>query len=41
MNWSGHMARLGERRGAYKVLVRRLEGKRQLGSPSCRWKDDI
>jgi hypothetical protein len=41
MNWSRHMASMGERRGTYRVLVGKLEGKRQLGSPICRWKDNI
>ena len=31
MRWAGHMARKGDRRGAYKVLVGRLEGKRPFG----------
>ena len=33
------MARMGERRCAYKVLVRRHEGKRPLGRLRCRWED--
>ena len=31
----------GEKRGAYRVLVRRSEGKRPLRRPSCRWEDNI
>jgi hypothetical protein len=31
MRWAGHVARMGERRGVYKVLVGRPEGKRPLG----------
>jgi hypothetical protein len=31
MRWEGHVARMGEGRGVYKVLVRRSEGKRPLG----------
>jgi hypothetical protein len=31
MRWTGYVARLGEGRGVYRVLVRKLEGKRQLG----------
>jgi hypothetical protein len=31
MRWAGRMKRLGEERGAYRVLVGRPEGKRQLG----------
>jgi hypothetical protein len=41
MIWSRHVARMGERRGAYRFLVGKLEGKRQLGSSSCRWEDNI
>jgi hypothetical protein len=33
MRWAGHVARMGKRRGVYKVLVRRPEGKRPLGRP--------
>jgi len=32
---------MGERKGAYKVLLRRPEGKRQLGRPMRRWEDNI
>jgi hypothetical protein len=35
------VARMGEGRGVYRVLVGRPEGKRSLGSPSCRWDDNI
>jgi hypothetical protein len=37
MRLSGRVARMGERRGAYRVLVRKSEGKRPLGRPRCRW----
>jgi len=37
----GHMIHMGERRGAYGVLVAKPEGKRPLGRPRCRWEDDI
>jgi hypothetical protein len=37
----GHVARMGEERGVYKVLVGRPEGKRPLGRPRCRWEDNI
>ena len=37
----GHIARMGERRGVYRVLVGKLEGKRPLGSPRRRWEDSI
>jgi hypothetical protein len=32
---------MGKRGGVYKVLVRKPEGKRQLGIPRCRWDDNI
>jgi hypothetical protein len=41
MRWAGHVARMGERRGAYRVSVRKPEGKRQLGRPRRRWEDNI
>jgi hypothetical protein len=37
MRWAGHVARLGEGRGIYRVLVGRPEGKRPLGRPRRRW----
>jgi len=37
----GHVARMGERRGVYKVLVGTLEGKRPLGGPRRRREDNI
>jgi len=36
MRWAGHVARLGERRGVYRVLVGKPEGKRPLGRPRRR-----
>jgi hypothetical protein len=36
MIWARHVARVGERRGVYRVLVGKREGKRQLGRPRCR-----
>jgi hypothetical protein len=41
IRWAGHVARMGERRGAYRVWVRKPEGKRPLGRPRCRWEDNI
>ena len=41
MRWAGHVARMGERRGTYRVLVGKLEGKRQLGRPRRRWEGNI
>jgi hypothetical protein len=34
MRWAGHVARMGEDRGVYRVLVGKPEGKRPLGRPS-------
>jgi hypothetical protein len=39
--WAGHVARMGEGRGVYKVLVGRSEDKRPLGRPTRRWEDNI
>ena len=36
-----HVARMGERRGVYKVFVGKPEGKRPLGRPRLRWEDNI
>ena len=41
MRWPGHVARMGEEREVCRVLVGKLEGKRPLGRPSCRWVDNI
>ena len=41
MRWAGHVARMGERRGVYRVLVVKPEGKRPLGRPIRRWEDNI
>ncbi|KAJ4434191.1 hypothetical protein ANN_22739 [Periplaneta americana] len=41
LRWAGHVARMGESRNAYRVLVGRPEGKRHLGRPRCRWEDNI
>ena len=38
---AGHVARMGGRRGVYRVLVGELEGKRPLGRPRRRWEDNI
>ena len=39
--WAGHVAIMGERRGVYRVLVGKPEGKRPLGRPRLRWEDNI
>jgi len=41
MRWAGHVARMGEERGVYRVLVGKLEGRRPLGKPRRRWVDNI
>ena len=41
MIWAVHVARMGERRGVYRVLIGKPEGKRQLGRPRSRWEDNI
>jgi hypothetical protein len=41
MRWEGHVTRVGERRYAYRVLVGKPEGKRPLGRPRRRWKNNI
>jgi len=37
MRWAGHVARMVEDRGMYRVLVGKQEGKRPLGRPSRKW----
>jgi hypothetical protein len=41
MRWAGHAARMGEGKGAYRILVGRPEGRRPLGRPRRRWEDNI
>jgi transcription termination factor 2 len=41
MKWAGHVARMGEKRNAYKIFVGEQEGKRPLGRPRRRWVDNI
>jgi hypothetical protein len=41
MRWAGHVARIGEGRGAYRILVGRPEGRRPLGRSRHRWEDTI
>jgi hypothetical protein len=38
MRWAEHVALMGERRGVYRVLVGKPEGKTPLGRPRGRWK---
>jgi hypothetical protein len=41
MRWAGHVARMGEGRGVYRILVGRPEGRIPLGRPRRRWEDNI
>ena len=41
LRWAGHAARMGERRGVYRVLVGKPKGKRPLGRSRFRWEDTI
>jgi hypothetical protein len=41
LRWAGHVARMGERRDAYRALVVKPEGRRPLGRPRRRWEDNI
>jgi len=41
MRWAGHVARMCEERGVYRVLVGKPEGRRPLGRPRRRWADII
>jgi len=41
MRWAGHVARMGEGRVVYRILVGKPEGRRPLGRPRRRWEDNI
>jgi hypothetical protein len=41
IRFAGHVARMGEKRNAYRILVGKTEGRRPLGRPRRRWVDDI
>jgi hypothetical protein len=41
MRWAGHVARMGETRKVYRLLVGKAEGKRPLGRPRHMWIDNI
>jgi hypothetical protein len=41
MRWAGHVARMGEKRRVYRLLVGKPEGKSPLGRPRRMWIDDI
>jgi hypothetical protein len=41
MRWAGHVTRMGEKRNAHRLLVRKPEGKRPIGRKRRRWIDNI
>jgi hypothetical protein len=41
MRWAGLVARMGEKRNAYRILLGKPEGKRPLGRPRRRWVDNV
>jgi hypothetical protein len=41
MRWAGHLARMGEKRNAYRILMGKPEGKKPLGRPRRRWGGSI
>jgi hypothetical protein len=41
MRWAGHVAQMGTKRNAYRLLVGKPEGRRPLGRPRRRWMDNI
>ena len=41
MGWARHVARMGESRGVYRVLVKKREGEKSLGRPRHRWRNNI
>jgi hypothetical protein len=41
MKCAGHVTRMGEKRNAYRLLVRKPKGRRRLGRPRRRWLDNI
>jgi hypothetical protein len=41
MRWAGHVARMGEKRNVYRLLVGKPEGERPLGRPRRTWMDNI
>jgi hypothetical protein len=41
MRWAGHVARMGEKRNAYRLLVGKPEGRMPLGRSRHRWVDNV
>jgi hypothetical protein len=40
MRWAGHVARVGEKRNVYRLLVGQSKGKKPIGRPKRRWIDN-
>jgi hypothetical protein len=40
VQWAGHVARMGDKRNTYRILVRKLKGKRSLKRPRRTWEDN-
>jgi hypothetical protein len=41
MRWAGHVVRIGEKRNSCRILVGKPEGRRPVGRPRSRWKDNV
>jgi hypothetical protein len=41
MRWAGHVALMGEKSNAYRILIGKPEGKRLVRRPRCRWEENI
>jgi hypothetical protein len=41
MRWVGHVASMREWRGSYRILTGKYKGRKLLGRPRCRWKNNI
>jgi hypothetical protein len=41
MRWAGHLAQMGQKRNAYRIFMRKPEGRRPLGRPRCKWVDNV
>jgi hypothetical protein len=41
MRWAGHVAGMGGKRNAYRLLMKNPDGRRPLGRPRHRWVDNI
>jgi hypothetical protein len=41
MRWAGHVARMGQERNVYRLLLGKTEGRRPLGTPRRKWIDNM